>query len=181
MTDEQEESDDALMARIGRGDRRAFAIFSGRHLDRTHALARRMLGNAADAEDVVQDVFVQVWTRAAQWQPGKAKVSTWLYRVTANRCLDHHRRPKVQALDPEFEPADERPDAEAALGDRQREAALNRAIAALPDRQRAAIALCYSGGLSNIEAAETLEISVEALESLLSRARRTLRAQLAAA
>ena len=144
-------------------------------------LAYVLTGNAADAEDVVQDVFVQVWTRAAEWRPGQAKVSTWLYRVTANRCLDQHRRPKAQALDPEFEAADERPDAETVLGERQREAALQRAIGALPDRQRAAIALCYTGGLSNIEAAETLEISVEALESLLARARRTLRTQLAAA
>lgn len=173
-----ETGDDALMKRVAAGDRTAFAVLMRRHVDRAHALAYRIAGNRGDAEDVVQDAFLKVWTKAAQWRPGTAQFSTWLYRVVFNRCLDLKRRPPNANLDDAAEIGDDRPDALAAIEARQRQQRMAAAIAALPERQRAAIALTYTTGLANGVAAEVMEISVKAFESLLVRAKRELRHEL---
>ena len=174
-----ENSDDGLLAQIAEGDRRAFAQLMDRHIDRAHGLAKRVLGNKSDAEDVVQDAFMKVWQKAAQWQPGRAQFSTWLYRVVVNRCLDLKRKPVNAALDNVAEQSDDRPDAYEDIETRQRNAKIQAAVAALPERQRTAIALSYTTGMSNAQAAETMEISVKAFESLLVRAKRELRGRLA--
>jgi RNA polymerase sigma-70 factor (ECF subfamily) len=174
-----ENSDDGLLAQVAEGDRRAFAQLMDRHIDRAHALARRVLGNKSDAEDVVQDAFMKVWQKAGQWQPGRAQFSTWLYRVVVNRCLDLKRKPVNAALDNVAEQSDDRPDAYEDIETRQRNAQIQAAVAALPERQRTAIALSYTAGMSNAQAAETMEISVKAFESLLVRAKRELRGRLA--
>jgi len=174
-----ENSDDGLLSHIAEGDRRAFAQLMDRHIDRAHALARRVLGNKSDAEDVVQDAFMKVWQKAGQWQPGRAQFSTWLYRVVVNRCLDLKRKPVNTALDNVAEQSDDRPDAYEDIETRQRNAKIQAAVADLPERQRTAIALSYTTGLSNAQAAETMEISVKAFESLLVRAKRELRGRLA--
>jgi RNA polymerase sigma-70 factor (ECF subfamily) len=174
-----DESDDGLLAHIADGDRRAFAVLMDRHLDRAFSLARRVLNNKSDAEDVVQDAFLKVWQKAAQWQPGRAQFSTWLYRVVVNRCLDLKRKPVNAALDNVAEQSDDRPDAYEDIAARQRQAKIAAAVADLPERQRAAIALSYTAGLSNAEAAASMDISVKAFESLLVRAKRELRGRLA--
>ena len=174
-----ENSDDGLLSQIAEGDRRAFAQLMDRHIDRAHGLAKRVLGNKSDAEDVVQDAFMKVWQKAGQWQPGRAQFSTWLYRVVVNRCLDLKRKPINTALDNIAEQSDDRPDAYEDIAARQRQARIAAAVAALPERQRTAIALSYTAGLNNAQAAETMEISVKAFESLLVRAKRELRGQLA--
>jgi len=174
-----EESDDGLLAYIANGDRRAFALLMDRHLDRAASLARRVLNNRSDAEDVVQDAFLKVWQKAAQWQPGRAQFSTWLYRVVVNRCLDLKRKPVNAALDNVAEQSDDRPDAYEDIVARQRQAKIAGAVADLPERQRTAIALSYTAGLSNAEAAASMDISVKAFESLLVRAKRELRGRLA--
>jgi len=174
-----EESDDGLLAFIANGDRRAFAILMDRHLDRAHGLARRVLNNKSDAEDVVQDAFLKVWQKAGQWQPGRAQFSTWLYRVVVNRCLDLKRKPVNAALDNVAEQSDDRPDAYEDIVARQRQAKIAAAVADLPERQRTAIALSYTAGLNNAEAAASMDISVKAFESLLVRAKRELRGRLA--
>ena len=174
-----ENSDDGLLSQIAEGDRRAFAQLMDRHIDRAHGLAKRVLGNKSDAEDVVQDAFMKVWQKAGQWQPGRAQFSTWLYRVVVNRCLDLKRKPVNTALDNIAEQSDDRPDAYEDIAARQRQARITAAVAGLPERQRTAIALSYTAGMSNIQAAETMEISVKAFESLLVRAKRELRGQLA--
>jgi RNA polymerase sigma-70 factor (ECF subfamily) len=120
-----------------------------------------------------------VWQRPDAWRPGQAQFSTWLYRVVMNRCLDLKRKPKPGALDAVAEPEDPRPDAEADLVAAARQQALSDAVEALPERQRAAIALTYTAGLKNTEAASALDISVKALEALLVRAKRELREALA--
>lgn len=172
--------DDAqLLQAVAAGDRRAFERLSRRHLDRSYAVALRMTANRADAEDVVQEVFLRLWQRPEAWRPGQAQFSTWLYRVVVNRCLDLKRKPKGAALDAIAEPEDPRPGAEADLVAAERQRALNDAVAALPERQRAAIALTYTAGLKNTEAASALDISVKALEALLVRAKRELREALA--
>jgi RNA polymerase sigma-70 factor (ECF subfamily) len=171
-------SDDGLLARVAQGDRRAFAQLMDRHVDRAFGLARRVLGNKSDAEDVVQDAFMKVWQKAGQWQTGRAQFSTWLYRVVVNRCLDLKRKPVNAALDNVAEQSDDRPDAYEDIAARQRQARIAAAVAELPERQRTAMALSYTAGLSNVQAAETMEISVKAFESLLVRAKRELRDRL---
>jgi RNA polymerase sigma-70 factor (ECF subfamily) len=174
-----ENDDDGLLAQVAAGDRRAFAQLMDRHIDRAHGLAKRVLGNKSDAEDVVQDAFMKVWQKAGQWQPGRAQFSTWLYRVVVNRCLDLKRKPVNAALDNVAEQSDDRPDAYEDIAARERQAKIAGAVAALPERQRTAVALSYTAGLSNAQAAETMEISVKAFESLLVRAKRELRGRLA--
>ena len=182
----QDDTDDALMARAGRGDKAAFAVLVGRHLARATAIAQRIVGNRSDAEEVVQEAFLRCWQKAPDWQPveagaagdgraERAQFATWLYRVLTNLCLDRKRRPQPV----ELEAADEIPDsgddgfARTARGEQSRRVA--EAMARLPERQRAALALCYYEDLGNIEAAKALDISVGALESLLVRGRRALR------
>jgi RNA polymerase sigma-70 factor (ECF subfamily) len=172
--------DAELVRSAGAGDARAAEALVRRHLPRMVALARRMLNDAAEAEDVAQDVFIRVWREAPRWKPGAAKFETWMHRVALNLCYDRLRRRREQ------------PDAEAGLNvadgaplaseewlARQRAAKVQAALAALPERQRAALALVHFQELSNIAAAEMLEVSVEALESLLARGRRALKAALA--
>jgi RNA polymerase sigma-70 factor, ECF subfamily len=183
----QEESDDALMRRAGNGDKAAFAILVQRHLARAMALAQRITGNRSDAEEIVQEALLRCWQKAPDWRAandrdeegGTAQVSTWLYRVLVNLCLDRRRRPQPVEIEAAGEIADEAADGfdETARGETGRR--VQAAMRQLPERQRAALALCYFEGLGNIEAAAALEISIGALESLLVRARRALRESLA--
>ena len=166
------------MARVANGDAVAFGMLVDRHIDRALRLAQRLLGAKADAEDAVQEVFLKIWRKAESWRPGRAAFSTWLWRIVVNQCLDARRKPTGIALDLVPEPADERADQEAAIVAAQRDAGVSAAVAALPERQQAAVALIYGAGASNAEAAEALGISLGALEQLLVRARRSLRAQL---
>jgi RNA polymerase sigma-70 factor (ECF subfamily) len=168
--------DAELVLRAGAGDASACALLVDRHLHRVIALAGRMLSNRADAEDVAQEVFLRVWRSAADWQPGKARFSTWLYRVTLNLCSDRLRQRRPLA---EPEALDALPDESPGAEDIQQRSdvvtQVSAALAQLPERQREAIVLCHYEEIGNREAADILGISVDALESLLSRARRSLR------
>ena len=170
--------DAELVARVGRGDRVAAQMLMRRHLPKMLGLARRMLGDSADAEDAVQDAFMRLWTHAGRWRPGQAKFETWLYRVTLNKCFDRLRRKPFAPLDAAADVPDPAPGPSSALENAALSRQIEEALRALPERQRAAIQLCHYQECGNIEAAEILGISVEALESLLSRGRRTLRARL---
>ncbi len=171
--------DGELVARIADGDAAAARLLVQRHLPRVISLARRMLGNAADADDVAQEVFLRVWKSAAKWQPGAAKFETWIYRVAMNQCYDRLRRKRGLALDDVADPVDARPLPGDGLEARETANAVEAELARLPERQRAAIVLCHYEGMTNIAAAESLGVSVDALESLLARGRRTLREKLA--
>jgi len=171
--------DEDLVRRVGQGDPAASQAFVARKLPRILALAQRMLGDAAEAEDVAQEAMLKAWRQAPKWIPGKARFDTWLHRVALNLCYDRLRRRREIPTDT---PPD-RPD-EGAAPDRGLLAAetglrVEAALRRLPDRQREAIVLCHYQELSNIEAAALMEVSVEALESLLSRGRRALRQALA--
>lgn len=170
--------DEELVRRVGAGDKRAASELVRRHLPRMVGLARRMLGDPAEAEDVAQEVFLRVWKHAAAWKPGQAKFETWMHRVAMNLCLDRLRRRGRQGGEVSPETPDLRASATRALDDRQRRDRVREALQALPERQRAAMVLCYYQERSNIEAAEILGVSVDALESLLSRGRRTLKSLL---
>ncbi|HEY7687214.1 MAG TPA: RNA polymerase sigma factor [Dongiaceae bacterium] len=175
VENETEDPDLELLRRIGAGDGAACAALVDRHLRRITALAGRMLGNRADAEDVAQDVFLRVWQQAPKWRSGEAKFSTWLHRVTLNLCTDRLRRRRETGLESAGDPPSDAPPPDAGLQDAAIAARVQAALAQLPERQREAIVLCHYQELGNIEAAAVLELSVEALESLLARGRRRLR------
>jgi RNA polymerase sigma-70 factor (ECF subfamily) len=170
-----EPDDDTLMANAAAGDQAAFRTLMARHFRRVYSLAFRMIPNASDAEDLAQDIFFTVWLKRAEWQPGEAAFSTWLYRVTLNRCIDFKRKRKPVGEDQIPELADDRPDAAALLQQHQASRILRGATLKLSNEQQAALALFYQQGLSNAETAEILGTSVSAVESLLKRARNRLR------
>lgn len=171
--------DDALLVAFGNGDREAARALTARLAPRVLGYAARMLGDRAEAEDVVQEAMLRLWRTAPNWRLGEAKVSTWLYRVTANLCTDRLRRRRGVGLDAVPEPEDGRPSAEDGLQQAARMAALDHALAGLPERQRQAVILRHIEGLANPEIAEVMDIGVEAVESLTARGKRALAAALA--
>jgi RNA polymerase sigma-70 factor (ECF subfamily) len=174
-----DDPDLGLIERIGCGDQAAARLLVAAKLPRVTGLATRMLRDRIEAEDVAQEVFVRVWRQAPRWRPGVARFDTWLHTVTLNLCRDRLRRRRERSDEGLPERADPSPDAEATLITDERGRRVAAAIAALPGRQREAILLIHYPDLSGAEAAAALEVSVEALEALLSRGRRTLRARLA--
>ncbi|MEL6913457.1 MAG: RNA polymerase sigma factor [Pseudomonadota bacterium] len=175
-----EVSDDALLARYAHGDREAARSLTLRLAPRILGHAFRLLGDRAEAEDVTQEALLRLWRIAPDWRPGEAKVTTWLYRVTANLCTDRLRRTRHALLDEVPEIADGSPAADQTLLAKSRAAALQVALAALPARQREAVSLRHIEGLGNPEIAEIMDISVEAVESLTARGKRALAKTLAA-
>jgi RNA polymerase sigma-70 factor, ECF subfamily len=169
-----DDSDEALMARVARGDEPAFRALVSRHLPVMLGLARRILGNAADAEDVAQEAMLRVWTHAPRWQP-LALFRTWLTRVVVNLCLDRKRRAPWVALDAVGEIVDPAPGAGEKAERDERDRMVAAAVAELPARQRAAIVLTYGDGMSNAQVADVLGASVSAVETLLVRGKRNLR------
>ena len=174
----EEPTDEALILRVASGDRTAFALLVKRHGLRYRALACRYLDDVARAEDLVQEAFVKLWTHAHKFDESKAKFTTWFHRVVVNRCLDEKRRRKVDPLPEGFDQADDRPDAEAGLAEESGRARLRAALDVLSERQRMAVTLSYFDGLSNIEAADVMDMNLKAYESLLVRSRAKLREQL---
>ncbi len=172
------QADAALIARVGAGDSAACRVLVDAHLGRIHAFAWRMLGDAGEAEDVAQEAFIRLWRQAARWRAG-ARAGTWLHRVAHNLCIDRLRRRREIPGDSVPEQADPAPGPMAVRHRDQVAGAIQAALAGLPERQRAAIALVHYQELGNIEAAAVMDVSVEALESLLSRGRRGLRQRLA--
>jgi RNA polymerase sigma factor (sigma-70 family) len=175
----QADPDDELLARVAKGDPAAVRALVARKLPRILALAHRMLGDAAEAQDVAQDAMMRAWKQAPRWTPGLAKFDTWLHRVALNLCYDRLRRRREIATDAPPERPDEGPAPDRGLLAADVGRRVAQAMAGLPDRQREALVLCHYQELGNIEAASLMEISVEALESLLGRGRRALRAALA--
>ena len=171
--------DEELLTRVGEGDPAAVRALVARKLPRLLALAGRMLGDPAEAEDVAQETFVRAWKQAPIWRPGGARFDTWLHRVALNLCYDQLRRRREVVTDSPPEQADEGPAPDRGLEAKDVGDRVAAAMRRLPDRQREAIALCHYQELSNIEAAGLMGVSVEALESLLGRGRRALRAALA--
>jgi RNA polymerase sigma-70 factor (ECF subfamily) len=167
-------TDEALLVAYGNGDREAARALTLRLAPRLYAHAVRMLADPAEAEDVTQEAMLRLWRIAPQWRQGEARVSTWLYRVVVNLCTDRLRRRRGVGLDGIDEPQDERPGAERRLLDQARARALSDALAELPERQRMAVLLRHIEGLGNPEIAEIMDISVEAVESLLARGKRAL-------
>lgn len=176
----ENDTDETLALRAGRGDRIAAAALIERHTDKIYAVCLRMLGTPQAAEDATQETFLRLWRSASRWRPQGAKFRTWLYRIAMNICLDQLRKRKREAPEeaaPERADTAALPDQEVFMGERR--FIIDEALATLPPRQRMAVTLCAYEEKTNIEAAEIMGVSVEALESLLARGRRSLRARLA--
>jgi RNA polymerase sigma-70 factor, ECF subfamily len=167
-------SDEALLRRYAEGDPEAARLLLDRMAPRLYRLALRLLNDAAEAEDVVQEAMLRLWRIAPRWQPGAAQPSTWVYRVAMNLATDRLRRRRGVGLDTVAEPADEKPAPFDALLEADRARALEAALAQLPDRQRQAVVLRHLEGLPNPEIAEMMGVGVEAVESLTARGKRRL-------
>lgn len=175
MNDIEQDAD--LMRRIGDGDAAAYRLLAQRHTQGILRYATRLLHEPTEAEDVTQETFLKLWTTAATWKPD-AKVNTWLHRIAHNLCIDRIRRRRGSPMDTEIADEDNQP-SEIVMR-RELATTVEQALSQLPERQRAAIALVHYQGMSNPEAAEVIGVGVEAVESLLSRARKSLREMLAA-
>lgn len=178
--DASEDTDDALVLRAGRGDRLAASRLIARHSAKILSVCLRTLGDRSAAEDCAQETFLKLWRTADRWKPGAAKIETWLYRVATNACIDRLRRKRPDMTADEVpDVADEAPLADARLIAAERRRTVDQALGELPNRQRLAIVLCHYEEMSNAQAAAVMNVSVEALESLLSRARKRLKESLA--
>ncbi len=165
------------MQRAGAGDASAYRQLADAYTKRVLNHAYRVLGNVAEAEEVTQEAFVRLWKLAPEWN-ARAQVTTWLFRVVHNLSVDRTRRRRAVVSD-ESELGTDSARPSRMLARRQTAESVQRAVAALPERQRHALQLSHYDGLSNPEIAEVLGVGVEAVESLLSRARRQLRSRLA--
>jgi RNA polymerase sigma-70 factor, ECF subfamily len=171
-------SDAELVARAANGDRRAFDAIVTRHGPFALRVAARIIGDPAAAEDVVQEAMVRAWSQAGQFDPQRARFTTWLYRIVVNLCIDQRRRPRPGPFPHDLDPADPAAGADEMMEIDERRATLARALRALPARQRAALTLVYDEGMSGAEAGRVLGLSAKAVERLLARARAFLRTQL---
>lgn len=176
----EEPGDEALMARIGSGDRTAYAVLVRRYSLRYRALAYRFMGDMEQAEDIVQEAFIKLWTHAASFDADRARFTTWFHRIVVNRCLDEKRRVRPVALPEGYDAEDPSAGAEAQLAESDDQASIKAALADLPERQRTAVTLSYFDDMSNQEAADVMELKLKAYESLLVRARANMRQRLTA-
>jgi RNA polymerase sigma-70 factor, ECF subfamily len=167
-----------LLLASARRDATSFAELVSRYYKPVYRMVWRMLNGNAETEDVAQEAFVKLWQNPAQVREAKA-LKGWLMRVASNLAIDRLRRKvhsNIEAV-PEIVDPSQRTGAE--LDERAASARVDSAIAQLPERQKLAVTLVYFEGMTNIAAASVMEISVDAIESLLSRGRRALKETLA--
>src|SRR5947207_1163006 len=169
------ESDEELMARVAAGDHLAFRGLMTRHMGRTIRLAATVVRHVGDADDIAQEAFLRVWRNASAFDPKVARFTTWMHRIVINLAIDRRRRPGDGSVEVPEELPDTSTGALAGLIVAEQQAALQRALDQLSDRQRAAIALFHFEGLSSHDSALAMNLSESAFESLLTRARSALR------
>ena len=174
QTEDPIATDAALMARVAAGDTAASRLLCGRHLDRAYTTACLFLGNASSSEDIVQEAFLRLWKIAPKWE-AKAQINTWLHRVIHNLCIDRLRKENKYKDTEVPDIADPAPNVVERHVQHQKKQILDKGIHQLPTRQRIALTLVHFEDCTNIEAADKMEISVDALESLLARGRRKLK------
>jgi RNA polymerase sigma-70 factor (ECF subfamily) len=172
------DDDRVLLSRLRARDAGAFRVLVDRHLGLLVGVARRILHDDAEAEDVAQEALVRLWQGGSTLELGDGGLRPWLRRVATNLCIDRIRAGRRTDVTDEVP---ERPVAASqlrTLAESDLTRRVDAALRALPERQRQALALFHFEGLSQVEVGGALGVSDEAVESLLSRARRTLRAQL---
>jgi len=173
-------SDEDWARKASLGDHAAFAELVRKYSDRFYGVAYRLLRNGDEAEEIVQSAYLKFWQDPKKFNPQKnAKFSTWFYRVVVNACLDRLGKRGREVSQEGFEtPPDAAPSVESKMAERERQHALNKALGELPEKQRAALTLCFWEGLTNQEAADVLGLRLKALQSLLVRAKENLKAAL---
>ena len=167
-------SNDALLVAYANGTEEAAQILTDRLMPKIFSHAFYRTQNKAHAEDITQEALLRLWRIAPNWQKDNAKVSTWLYRVVSNLCIDYLRRQQEEQLHLAEEPSDECQKMTDVMQDQLRANALYKALAKLPVRQREAVSMRHLEGMSNPEIADNLEVSIEAVESLIARGKRAL-------
>ena len=176
-------TDEELMLAVCNGDQSAYQTLVRQHLNAISRYAYRILGNRKDTEDITQETFLKLWINAAKWQPEKAKLTTWLHRITHNLCIDYLRKHGKTQTEENIEESLLNEEITDEFQEDERQHALdanllNSAIDQLPENQRSALMLCHYAGFSNKEAAAIMDVSLKALESSIARARRSLRTTL---
>ncbi len=168
--------DEFLIKLIQEGRHDAFAEIVNRHSKRFYNIAYRFIFKKDDAEDIVQEAFIKLWEKRLNWNPNKeAKFTTWFYKVVVNLCIDHNRKKNPEPLSEEMILADKQQGHEAVMEEKQKQLMLERFIRELPERQQLALNLCFYEGISNQEAAEIIGVNLKALQSLIMRAKMTLK------
>jgi len=181
LADWTEKDDHELLAFVQDGSQPAFAELVQRHTERFYRLAFRYVQERGTAEDIVQDAFLKLWEDPGKWQPERnTKFTTWFYRIVVNLCLDWKKKKRPLPLDEQAPILDESDPPDEEMSRIQEQRLLEREIAALPERQRTALNLCFDEGLTNQEAADVMGIRLKALQSLIMRAKTTLKERLTA-
>ena len=163
-----------LVALVRKGDQRAYSELVERHLPAIEVYAKRIVTDDTLAQDIAQDVMVVLWQRSSDFNPNKARLTTWLHRIAHNRCIDIMRKRQLEAS---WDPSE----SEHRLTEfdtPRKQQPIDAALMQLPESQRTALVLTYYQNLSNREVAEIMNSSVRAVESLLVRARGNLKKQL---
>lgn len=176
--EQERQAEEDLIAQIAKGDQQSFNQLVQRHGPRLHNLAMRFTGSSADADEIAQETLFRAWQGADKWQPGKARISTWLFRIATNLCIDLARKKKRQMEISSSDPPDmmdEQPDTSIQLQSRQELQFIEDKIGQLPEKQKMTLLLSTQQGKSNREIAQILNLSEGAVEQQLVRARRSLR------
>lgn len=168
----------ALLAASAAGDQASFRKLVAMHLGSAVSIASGMLHDAAEAEDVAQEAFLRLWRNAATLELGPYGLRPWLRRVVSNLAIDRMRSGRNTTVTDELPEQPVRASQGDGLDAADLKARVKAALQTLPERQRAALVLFHFEDMSQIEVGEALGISDEAVESLLARARRALRAVL---
>lgn len=168
--------DESLIRLIKEGNHEAFSELVKRHSNKFYRIAYRIIFSKEDAEDIVQEAFLKLWQKRISWDPNKeVKFTTWFYKIIVNLCIDHNRKKKPEPLFEETQLIDNQHRQDVLLHEKEKQIMLDRFIKELPERQQLALNLCFYEAVSNQEAADIMGVNIKALQSLIMRAKTTLK------